>query len=194
VKRLVVGLAGGIGSGKSSVAAFFRKWGARVVDADRIGHRVLDQPSIRARLVRAWGRDILDGPRVDRAALARIAFRSSRAISRLNRIVHPGIRREIRRQITRARGWVVLDAALLFEFGEDRRCDRVIYVRAPRAVRLRRLAARGWPPGELARRERLQWPAARKEKRADYVIDNAGSRVRAEKQARAIYDEIRRSF
>lgn len=190
----MVGLAGGIGSGKSSVAAFFRKWGARVVDADLIGHRVLDHTPIRARLVSAWGRSILDGSRVDRAALARVAFRSKRAIARLNRIVHPAIRREIRRQVARARGWVVLDAALLFEAGEDRWCDRVVYVRSPRAVRLRRTAARGWPPGELARRERLQWPAARKLKRSDYVIDNAGSRARTEEQARAIRDELRRSF
>jgi dephospho-CoA kinase len=192
VKRLVVGLAGGVGSGKSTVAGFFRNWGARVVEADRIGHRVLDRPSIRAALGRAWGADILREGRVDRGALARRVFRTRRSVERLNRLVHPAILQVIRRQIRRSTGWVVLDAALLFEAGADRLCDRVVFVRAPRAVRIRRTRARGWGAGELARRERFQKAPAYKEKKADYVIDNAGSKSRTKAQARRIRDELRR--
>ncbi|HXG63075.1 MAG TPA: dephospho-CoA kinase [Planctomycetota bacterium] len=192
MKRLVVGLAGGVGSGKSTVAALFRKWGARVVDADAVGHRVLDRPGIRARLRRAWGTAIFRNGRVDRRALAREAFRSRRSIERLNRIVHPAILREIRRRLRRARGCVVLDAALLFETGADVLCDRIVFVRAPRDLRVRRAASRGWSPGELTRRERFQWPVAYKSRKADYVIDNAGSRSRTERQARRIYEELRR--
>jgi len=191
VKRLVLGLSGGVGSGKSTVAAMFRKWGATVVDADRIGHRVLDRPAVRARLVRDWGPGILKRGRVDRAALARAAFRSKRGVARLNRAVHPAILREIRRRISRARGWVVLDAALLFEAGADALCDRVVYVHAPRGQRARRIAARGWPPGELARRESFQWPGPYKRKKADYVIDNSGPLPPAEKQARRIFEDLR---
>jgi dephospho-CoA kinase len=191
VNRLVVGLAGGVGSGKSTVAAFFRKWGARVIDADAVGHRVLERPDVRARLAVLWGPGVLRNGRVDRAALARAVFRSRADVERLNRLVHPVILREMRRRIREARGWVVLDAALLFEAGADSLCDRVVFVRAPRSLRARRTAARGWTKEELRRRERFQWPPSYKEKKAHYVIDNTGSKSRAKAQARTIYEELR---
>ena len=129
---------------------------------------------------------------MDRAALARLAFRSRKDVARLNRRVHPEILREIRRRISRARGWVVLDAALLFETGADALCDKIVFVSAPRALRARRTRARGWGPGELARRERFQIPVSYKKKKADYVIDNTGPTSRTEEQTRKICDELRR--
>jgi len=192
VKRLVVGLAGGVGSGKSTVAGIFIKEGARGIDADALGHRVLDLPRMRAALARDWGTGILRDGRVDRAALARLAFRSRKDVARLNRRVHPEILREIRRRISRARGWVVLDAALLFETGADAMCDKIVFVSAPRALRARRTRTRGWGPGELARRERFQFPAPYKKKKADYVIDNTGPTSRTEEQTRKICDVLRR--
>jgi dephospho-CoA kinase len=192
VKRLVVGLAGGVGSGKSTVAGIFKKLGARGIDADALGHRVLDLPRIRAALVRDWGPGILNKGRVDRAALARLAFRSRESVARLNRRVHPEILREIRKRIGAARRWVVLDAALLFETGADALCDAVVFVSAPRGLRARRTRPRGWGLGELRRRERFQFPAAYKKKKADYVIDNTGPASRTEEQARTICAELRR--
>ncbi len=185
MNRLVVGLAGGVASGKSTVAAFFRNRGARVIDADAIGHRVIDRPGLRARLVRAWGAGILRGARVDRGRLARAAFRSRADALRLNRLVHPAILREIRRRIARSRGWVVLDAPLLFEAGADRLCDRVVFVDAPRRLRHARAESGGrrMRPGEAARRERFQRSAAYKRRRADYVIDNTGPKSRTREQA-----------
>ena len=191
MKRLVVGLAGGVGSGKSTVAAIFIKQGARGIDADALGHRVLDLPAVRAGLVRDWGGGILQDGRVDRAALARLAFRSRKSVARLNRRVHPEILKEIRRRIAKARGWVILDAALLFETGADALCDKVVFVSAPRALRARRVRSRGWGPGELKRRERFQLPVVYKKKKADYVIDNAGPTSRTEAQIRNICDELR---
>jgi dephospho-CoA kinase len=192
VKPLVIGLAGGVGSGKSSVAALFKKWGARVVDADALGHRLLDAPLIRARLVRLFGAGLLRGRRIDRRALAVEAFRSRRSVERLNRTVHPAILREIRREVRRGRGVVVLDAALLYETGADALCDHVVYVDVPRPERARRVRSRGWAPEELTRRERFQRPPAYKRKRADYVLDNAGTRGRTTSQAREIFDELRK--
>lgn len=191
MKRLVVGLAGGVGSGKSTVASIFIKQGARGIDADALGHRVLDLPAVRAGLVRDWGGGILRDGRVDRAALARLAFRSRKSVARLNRRVHPEILKEIRRRVAKARGWVVLDAALLFETGADALCDKVVYVSAPRALRARRVRTRGWGPGELKRRERFQFPVVYKKKKADYVIDNTGTASRTEAQIRKICDELR---
>ena len=174
-----------------------------MLDADALGHRVLDLPDIRARLVRAWGPGILRGSgsrsrsrsrsKVDRAALARVAFGSARSVGRLNRIVHPAILREIRRRLATARRWTVLDAALLYEAGADRLCDRVIFVDAPRALRIRRTAARGWGAGELEKRERYQWPVAYKKKKADYVLNNTGPGSRTERQLEMILDELRRT-
>jgi dephospho-CoA kinase len=186
----VVGLAGGVGSGKSTVAALFRKWGARVVDADAIGHGVLGDPALRRRLVRTWGELVLRDGRIDRAALSRRVFQSPRSVARLNRMVHPAILRRIRRELRAARGWVVLDAALLFETGLDRLCDRVVFVDAPLGLRIRRTAGRGWEPGELRRRERFQWRVAYKKKKADYVLNNAGRQSHTERQARKIYDDL----
>ena len=193
-RTLVLGLAGGVGSGKSLVAELLAKRGAGVVDADAIGHRVLGRPQIRARLARAWGPGILRGEKVDRGALARAAFRSRGSVERLNRIVHPAILRDIRKRLAASRRWMVLDAALLFESGADRLCDRVIFVGAPRSLRTRRVAARGWPPGELRRRERFQGSLAYKKKKADYVLDNTGSKSRTEQQIEKILDDLRRTF
>lgn len=190
VKRLVVGLAGGVGSGKSSIASLFQNWGARVVDADVLGHRLLDRPPIRARLVRLWGPGILRRGRIDRRALAAVAFRSRRSVERLNRTVHPAILRDLRRELRRGRGLIVLDAALLYETGVDALCDRVVFVSVPRAERVRRTASRGWAPGELARRERFQLPPAYKRKKADVVLNNAGPRSATTSRARKIFDEF----
>jgi dephospho-CoA kinase len=186
VKRLVVGLSGGVGSGKSTVARILRRLKrARVIDADAVGHRVLARPAVRRRLAAIFGREILgrEGA-IDRRELARRAFRSREALGRLNRATHPAILREIRRELAAARGWVVLDASLLFESGADALCDRVIFVDAPRRVREERTAARGWPPGERARREGFQWTPAAKKRKADVVIDNAGPVARTERQLR----------
>ncbi len=164
-----------------------------MLDADALGHRALGLPDVRARLVRAWGPGILRGSRVDRTALARVAFGSPRSVDRLNRIVHPAILREIRRRLTTARRWMVLDAALLYEAGADRLCDRVIFVDAPRALRIRRTTGRGWGAGELEKRERYQWPVAYKKKKADYVINNTGPESRTERQLGKILDDLRRT-
>ncbi|MBI2900015.1 MAG: dephospho-CoA kinase [Planctomycetes bacterium] len=183
----VIGLIGGIGSGKSTVAGCFERLGAEVVDADRVAHGLLDRPALRRNLVEEWGRGILSDGRVDRAALAARAFRSAASVRKLNAIVHPRVHREIAGRIAACRRPVlVLDAPLLLEAEADALCDLVIFVDAPRGVRARRIRARGWGPEELRRRERLQWSDSRKRARADYVIDNRGSRATAARQVRAL--------
>ncbi|MHC4606252.1 MAG: dephospho-CoA kinase [Planctomycetota bacterium] len=190
---VVIGLTGGIGSGKSAAASIFREMGARVVDADAIGHRVLGEPAVRRALARAFGEEVLHGGRIDRAAVARRAFAGPASVRRLNRIVHPRIRREVVRRLNAARrrgGPVVLDAALLMEKGSDRFCDVLVYVDAARKVRTRRLKKRGWSPGELRRRENAQWPAGRKRARADYIIRNGGSRAALRAQVGGVLRKI----
>jgi dephospho-CoA kinase len=191
VPPLVVGLSGGVGSGKSTVARMLAREGARVIDADALGHRVLEIPGMRRALAREFGAEILkaDGS-VDRPRLGREAFRDRRSVERLNRTVHPEILKRIRTELRKARGWTVLDAALLHETGIVSLCDRVIFVEAPLGLRRERAKERGWSGRELSRRERLQGPLRDKRKYADFVVDASGSLARTAAQVRRIVREL----
>ena len=194
-RSIVVGLLGGIGSGKSSVAALFRTFGALTVDADRLARRVLEDPAVVRTLVSWWGPAVMSRGRVNRAEVARRAFGSAAATAKLNALTHPRIRRELKREIAGARrrgGVVIVEAALLLETGSDAGCDALVFVDAPAAVRRRRIASRGWTAAEWRRRERAQWPLPRKRARADYLIDNGGTRAAARKQVETILQEIAR--
>ena len=183
----VIGLVGGIGAGKSLAAAALAARGAFVIDADTVGHALLEQPPARQRILKRFGEEILgpepgDGsPRpIDRRALGAIVFDDPSARRDLERILHPRMRRTFERAIARTvrkgrHTAVVLDAAVLFEAGWDDLCDVVFFVDAPRELRLRRLAAaRGWTAEALAAREAAQHPLDEKKARADAVLPNTG--------------------
>lgn len=183
----VIGLVGGIGSGKSLAAARFAAIDAFVIDADKVGHALLDQTPVREELVQRFGPDILfpatqpgEEPRIDRKALGAIVFADSAARKALERIVHPRMRRTFEKAIARAgrRGEsraVVLDAAILFEAEWDDLCDRVFFVDSPREARLARLTAqRGWTEADLANREAAQWPLEMKKSRSERILKNHG--------------------
>lgn len=182
----VVGLTGAIGGGKSTAAALLARRGAFVIDADSVGHQVLNEPLIRARLIERFGPEILApaqdqaGRPIDRRALGAIVFADPAARRDLESIVHPVMRARFLAQIaqtlqSRSAPLIVLDAAILFEAGWDDLCDRIVYIDAPRAVRLDRVErSRGWTADRLLARERAQAPADDKIARADLVLDNDG--------------------
>jgi len=193
----VVGLVGGIGSGKSTVAAQFADLGCAVVDADRMGHALLEEPAIRRALVARFGRKILgEGGRIDRRLLGQEAFASAERLEALNSIVHPELWPRVRRAILQARRRrgaraVVVDAALLLEKGLDALCDCVVYLHAPREVRRARTrASRGWRPSEVARREAAQISLKAKRQRADYTVDNRSSPEHTLEQVRTILSRL----
>jgi dephospho-CoA kinase len=185
----VIGLVGGIGAGKSTVAELLEARGAFRIDADRVGHALLEQTPCRPRVLQRFGPGILTEPPtdaspqppIDRRALARIVFSDAAARRDLEAILHPRMRGTFAKAIDRTarRGqhaFVLLDAAILFEAGWDSLCDRVICVDAPRDVRLARLqATRGWTEADLARREAAQCPTERKRDRSSHVLHNAGT-------------------
>jgi dephospho-CoA kinase len=189
MKKLVVGLIGGMGSGKSRVAEAFSRRGARVVSGDRLGHEALVQPAIKERLVYRWGTKILgnDG-HIDRRRVAEIVFTDPSERQALEELSFRWIERRIEEEIAAAQAdpgvkLIVLDAAIMLEAGWDKFCDRIIYVNAPREDRLKRLAdQRGWTPGEVEARERAQWSVDQRRGRADEVLDNSGSLEEMEKQ------------
>jgi dephospho-CoA kinase len=176
----VVGLTGCVGGGKSAAARLLAARGAVVIDADAVGHEVLERPEVRDRVAARFGPGVLkEGPRVDRRALGKIVFADASARRDLEAIVHPLMFEEFRRTIAdaergRAATLVALDAAILLESGWDRECDLVVFVDAPRADRLARVGAtRGWSGAEFDAREAAQDSCESKRRRADYVLPNA---------------------
>ena len=182
-KVRVIGILGGIGAGKSSVARLMAERGAQVVDADRIAHEVLARPAVRRALREAFGEAVAGGDgRISPGRLAGLAFRSEEDTARLNAIVHPPILEEMRRKVKElttgtGEGLVVLDAALLMETGLDEEmCDALLFVDAPEDVRRRRAAElRGLSEEQFRRREAAQTPLRAKADRADVIIVNTGT-------------------
>jgi dephospho-CoA kinase len=187
--KRVVGLIGGMGSGKSLVAELFRRRGAKVISGDQLGHEALRQPDVLAQVVGRWGRSILepDGT-VSRRRLGAIVFADAQERRALEALVFPSIERRIREEIVAATNCsdfalIVLDAAIMLEAGWQKACDWLVYVHAPRAARLQRLQAqRGWDAKEVRERENAQLPLTEKVSRADYVVDNSGGPERVAQQ------------
>ena len=187
----IIGVTGGVASGKSTVAQQFAKLGAGLLDADRAGHEALRLPQVEAAAKQRWGEAIFgaDG-RIDRARLAGIVFalggEGRKEREYLEQLTHPEIARLLDRQVetlvASGTAVAVLDAALLFEADWDKRCEKTIYVETPRETRQQRANARGWSKEEFAAREGAQESLDRKRERADVTMDNSGSLERTQAQ------------
>ena len=178
---IAVGLTGNAGSGKTTVAEWWREAGVPIVDADAIGHAVLaEEKGVREPLVRAFGKGILspDGA-IDRARLGEAAFSTSAGIATLNGVVHPPLLErldaEIEAHARRGAPLVVVDAALIFEFRLDEALDVIVLVTAPAAVRAERLRRRGMSDERIAKLDAAQMPDDEKVAESDLVIVNDGS-------------------
>jgi dephospho-CoA kinase len=191
----IIGLAGGIASGKSAVASLLAELGCAVFDADRAAREVLLLPEVRAQIVSWWGESVLgESGEIDRRAVAAIVFDDPEARRRLEGLTHPLI--EARRlaavaAVPREAPAIVIDAPLLFEAGLDQACDAVIFVDAPRDRRLARAqSTRGWDELEFVRREESQLPLDVKRSAADHVIENDGDLDGLTDQVREILRKI----
>ena len=179
----ILGLLGGVASGKSLVARQLAELGAVVLDADRAGHEALRLPGTEAAARRRWG-DAVFGPdgHIDRSRLAKIVFApppdGPKERKYLEMLTHPEIGRRLAAQagaIKAESPLAVLDAALIFEAGWNKLCDCYAFVDVPRDVRLARALHRGWTEGDFAAREAAQDSLDSKRTRADLIIDNSGS-------------------
>lgn len=171
-----------MGSGKSSVAEKFVQHGAALISADPFGHEALERPEILSKIANRWGdRVVDDNGVVSRKKLGAIVFASPVERANLEHLVFPWIELRIREEIAKANadsevGFIVLDAAIMLEAGWNNECDRIVYVHAPRALRLERLSVqRGWSMDDVAHRETAQLPLSVKASRADAAVDNSGS-------------------
>lgn len=178
---LVIGLVGGIGCGKSRIAALFAEAGAAVVSGDEAGHEALRQPALKDAIVARWGTDVLDANgEVNRRKLGGIVFAKAEELQALERLVHPWIKQHLWEQIVRHRQagvrLIVVDAAILLEAGWDDLCAEIVFVDVPRPLRIERIVrGRGWTEKEVADREQAQLPVEEKARLAQHRLDNSGT-------------------
>lgn len=195
---VVVGLTGGIASGKSVVSNMLRDLGATIIDADEISRDVMIPHSkCWEEVVAAYGSEcLLDDLTIDRKALARLVFRDSEQIQQFNRIVHPYIQQRIEDIIddikhTDPHALVIIDAALLVETGLYKRYDKLIVVSVSKETQLKRLMIRDAMSREEAEsRMDRQLPLSEKLNVADYIIENEGSFTQTREAVEKVYQAL----
>jgi len=199
-EKPLIGVAGGIASGKSYVTDLLSAKGAAVIVADTAAHRVLELEEVKQLVRERWGDAVFgsDG-KVDRTRLGQIVFAASpdgpSELKYLESLIHPRVREMIFRQIAELAAdpqvpAIVLDVPLLVEAGWNKICPFVLFVDAAQEVRERRAAERGWSREELARREAAQLPLETKRQQADVVIDNSGSKAETAAQVEAFWQRL----
>jgi len=193
----IIGIAGGIGSGKSFIARLFGEMGCCVIHADDQIRAAYADPDIVKTLRQWWGSSIFrpDGE-IDRRAIAGRIFSDDSERERLEKLLHPWVAVQRDRMMEKALEnpnlkAFVWDTPLLFEAGLASECDALVFVEAPQELRFNRVQqTRGWEPAEIIRREKLQWPLDKKKKLAHYVVVNTADAVTSRSQVREILSRI----
>ena len=194
---LVVGITGGLSTGKSTVAAMLARLGAKVINADKIVHEQLRRTGgCYAPILRAFGGKIADKNGIDRKKLAALVFNDRRKLKRLETIVHPKVLAEITKRVKgykkeASRGIVVIEVPLLFESGFDRYVDTTIAVTTRRNTQISRSRkSLNITRTEALRRIHAQMPLRDKIRRADIIIDNSTTKTQTHKQVKAIWQKL----
>ena len=193
----MIGILGGVGSGKSTVAGEFAKLGCAVIDADKIAHERLEQENIKEKIVGLFGEDVLDSAgRIDHRELADIVFADAERLAALTEIVHPPVLRRAKELIEQYKGQkqfkaIVLDMPLLMEVGWDKRCDKLVFVDCERKVRAERASKTGiCSEKQLKIRENFQISLDKKKSSADNTIDNNSCLSRLSRQVINIFSKL----
>jgi dephospho-CoA kinase len=196
-EKPLIGIVGGIASGKSTVAAEFGKLGCAVIDADSIVHELLREDRVRDELVQLFGPGILDAcGQVDRKRLAAVVFADTERLAALNKVTHPRVLRRTGQLIgqynkDRDTKAIVLDMPLLVEVGWADRCDRLIFVECDRKRRVERARRKGlMDDREIEIRENSQISLDKKAKMADSIVDNNSDFSTLVRQIKDIFSDI----
>lgn len=179
-KKLIIGVTGGFGSGKTSVARMIKHYtNGCIVDADRLATKIMNKR--KREIKREFGTN-------NRKKIADIVFDDKKKLQKLNKIVHPAVIRETKKIIKKKRGIIVLDVPLLFESKMDKLCDIVIVVRCKRNAQIRRSK---FSRKEVLRRLKRQIPMKKKLKYADYIVDNNKTKWKTEKRVKKIVRSLK---
>lgn len=197
-KKLIIGLTGAPGAGKSTIARQFEKLGCAVINADQLNHEVLTNPNVIQKIVSWWGEKVerADG-QLDREAIGRIVFEDREKLNQLTQLVHPLIAEREKELISLYQGSfevaaVVLDVPLLFEAGQDKWCDIIVFVDCEEPIRQKRLKkSRGWEEEKRKKIENLQLGVNFKAQKADYVIRNNSSISEIAVQVKTLLNKIK---
>lgn len=192
--RIIIGLTGSFGSGKTTVARIFATLGAKVIDADKIAHGLISfRSAVYKKIVAAFGKDILDkNKRIDRIKLGRIVFCDRKLLFKLNQIIHPEVIKTIKAKIRNSKSRLIaLDVPLLIEAGLNKIADKVIVVKTKRDKQVKRIQNKtNLNKAGILRRIKNQMPFSLKARFADYIIDNSGSIKETEKQVEGICKKL----
>jgi len=178
-KKPIIGILGGVGSGKSTAAAGFARLGCAVIDADEIAHRLLEEKGVKERIIDCFGRGVLDPEgKIDRRKLAEVVFAHGDKLTLLNSIIHPPVLERTEQLIeqyncqNQVRA-IVLDMPLLVEVGWDKRCDSLVFVDCKEQTRLARAKKMaGFDENQLKIRENFQISLDNKADISDNIMDN----------------------
>ena len=177
-KKPIIGILGGIGSGKSTVAAEFAKLGCKVIDADKIAHELLDEPTVKAKIINLFGQTILDSAgKIVREKLAEVVFTDADKLSSINEIIHPIVLQWAEKLIKKYNSQnqvkaIILDMPLLVEVGWDKRCNKLIFVNCEKKLRLNRAKKLGFDKNQVKIRENFQISLDNKAGIADNTVEN----------------------
>jgi len=188
----VIGLTGGIGSGKTSIANYFHSLGIPVYIADEESKNLLQSPEISHRIREEFGDSIFENDTLSKHKLAEIVFNDSEALSRLNAIMHPAVKKHFEQWLKQHSEFpiVIKEAAILFESGSYKDCDKIITVTTPVATRIRRVMERDKTSREnVLQRIKNQWSDEQRISKSDYVIENTNITT-AYKQADEILKKL----
>lgn len=188
----IIGLTGGIGSGKTTIGKFFESKGIPVYVADERGRKITESPEVLSRIRALFGDDVFDGHRLDRKKVSEIVFNNADALQKLNKIIHPAVRNDFAKWIGQHsdRPFVVRESAILFESGSYEDCDYIVTVTAPIAERIARVVARDNASEQsVIDRMQNQMSDAERISKSDFVIENTTLQD-AEKQATKILKNL----
>ncbi|MCK5306644.1 MAG: dephospho-CoA kinase [Candidatus Omnitrophica bacterium] len=195
----VIGVTGSYKSGKSTVSRMFWELGARIIDADKMGHEaLLPQKETYERVVTVFGRGILDkSGRIDRKKLAAIVFSNAGRLNKLNKIIHPEVIGRIKNEIAEAKievpqPVIIVEAPLLYEAGITRMMSKIIVVDLSYERQIKRAFESGiGSQGEIKERISSQMPLDEKKRLADFIINNNGSMEETKRQVETIWKKIK---
>ncbi len=172
---MIVGLTGGIGSGKTTVARIFAMIGAPVYEADSASKKLIDSDrNLQGKLQAVLGADIVLDGKIDRPKMASLIFSDENLLQKTNEIIHPAVAEDFQNwHQNQNADYVIREAAILFKSGSYQDCDKIIVVSAPQEMRIKRVMQRGNQTREqVLARMKNQWPEAAKLERADFVVKN----------------------